>query len=79
MITCVITICEIKPGVVGAGMEANNSNGTILEKYTASILDKAVQVALRMILEKAKKGDIVEGEKIEEHVRAMLHRAIVEP
>lgn len=76
MISCIIQILEIKPGVVTVNMVPDNSIGTELERGTASVLDVAIKTTAVYLMEKAGAGEMIEGQDVEHLVRASIQRAL---
>lgn len=74
MITCVIKVIEVESGIIGTHMNADNHNGSPLERAVAGMIDAGIRESLLFIMEQLKTGELIEGQNVAAHARSALER-----
>lgn len=76
MITFTIQVTETKPGTCAADMALNVApDATDMEHQMSKALDCGIRQTLLLVAQKARGGEIIEGNEIEQFVKAALERA----
>lgn len=76
MITFTIQVTETKPGTCAADMALDvPPDAADMEHQMSKALDCGIRQTLMLVAQKAKGGEIIEGNEIEQFVKAALERA----